>query len=278
MGLKTVKLDEIDPPLARREIEEFLVRKVLDAGATGGVVGLSGGVDSSAVAFLAASAFSAHNARSTDASQHLRLIGLSLPSGVNSTEDDDCAREVGEMLDIDFREFRIQPLVDCFAEKLPEVLNDTRHTGNLASEVRAVILSRHAAAHNCLILGTGNRDEDYCLGYFTKRGDGAVDVSPIGALSKRHVRTLAMELGVPPRIVTRVSTAGLWAGQTDEGELGFSYEIAEIVLAGHAQGLDAAALADEAGCDASLVERVLSMHRANRHKMSMPEVAPITYM
>ena len=89
MGLRTVKLDEIDPPLARREIEEFLVRKVLDAGATGGVVGLSGGVDSSTVAFLAASAFSAHNARSTDASQHLRLIGLSLPSGVNSTEDAD---------------------------------------------------------------------------------------------------------------------------------------------------------------------------------------------
>ena len=220
MSRKSIILSEIDPPLARREIEEFLVSRISAAGAVGGVVGLSGGIDSSTVAFLAASAFRAHNEGVDDTRRHLHVIGLSLPAGANSREDDECAREVAGILNIDLLVHNIQPLIDCFVEKMPGVLGDRRHIGNLSSEIRAVILSRHAAARNCLVLGTGNRDEDYCLGYFTKRGDGAVDLSPIGALSKRNVRRLARHLGVPERIVARVPTAGLWEGQTDEGELG----------------------------------------------------------
>jgi NAD+ synthase len=102
--------------------------------------------------------------------------------------------------------------------------------GNLYSEIRATVLSRFGAAKNLRIMGTGNRDEDYILGYFTKRGDGAVDNNILGNVPKRLVRQLAAYLGAPEDLVNRVPTAGLWPGQTDEGEMGISYAELDDIL------------------------------------------------
>ncbi|MEI6971540.1 MAG: NAD(+) synthase [bacterium] len=277
MAASGIKLREIEPAVARWQIEDFIVRKVVDAGMTGGVVGLSGGIDSSTVAFLAASAFKRHAAEKPAAGR-LELLGLILPSATNSPQDEADARDVAGRLGIECITVGIQPLIDTFARVIPAALGNRYHVGNLSSELRAVVLSRHAAARRRLILGTGNRDEDYCLGYFTKRGDGAVDISPIGSLSKRNVRILAAHMGVPERIITKAPAAGLWHGQTDEGELGFTYEFAERVIAGHDSGLTRDAIASELGCSSEAVGKVMARYNANKHKMEMPEIAPVTFV
>jgi NAD+ synthase len=277
MATKRIVLHEIDPATAQREIENFVVRKILEAGARGGVVGLSGGIDSSSVAFLAASAFRRH-AQEKPAAPKLELTGLTLTATSNSPAELEDAAEVARRLGIRHIVFSIQPLIDEFVEQIPDALPTPYHRGNLASEIRAVVLSRHAAALNALVLGTGNRDEDYCLGYFTKRGDGAVDISPIGALSKRNVRIIAAHLGVPQRIIDKPPTAGLWAGQTDEGELGFSYDFAESVIAGIDQGLTAAETAKQLKRSVADVKKVLDMNARNGHKLRMPDIAPVTFL
>ena len=277
MTTKHIILPQIDPVTVRKEIEDFLVQKIADAGASGCVVGLSGGIDSSTVASLASSAFDRHALANRDAPA-LAVLGLILPSVTNQAEDERDARDVAQRLGIEIELVEIQPLIDAFRKRVPRVLTDRTQLGNLASEVRAVVLSRFAAAHNYLVAGTGNRDEDYCLGYFTKRGDGAVDISPIGGLSKRHVRILAKHLGIPENICTKTPTAGLWHGQTDEAELGFTYEFAELVLAGYDQGLDGDEIAAVLECDILQVKKVRRIHGTNRHKMTMPEVAQISYL
>lgn len=272
-----IRLCEIDPAVVRREIEDFIVRKVVAAGMSGGVVGLSGGIDSSSVAYLAASAFKRY-ADGNAAGGKLDLLGLILPSATNNPQDEADAREVADRLEIECLTIGIQPLIDRFKEVIPQALGSRYHVGNLSSEIRAVVLSRHAAARKRLILGTGNRDEDYSLGYFTKRGDGAVDISPIGSLSKRHVRILATHMGVPERIVSKAPAAGLWHGQTDEGELGFTYEFAEQVIAGHDAGLKPAEIVQALKCSHDDVDKVMARYTANKHKMDMPEIAPVTFL
>ncbi len=277
MPAKRIVLREIDPAVVQREIEDFIVRKVLEAGASGGVVGLSGGIDSSIVAFLAAGAFRRRR-REKPREPVLKLTGLTLTAKSNSPAELSDARTVARQLRIRHIVFSIQPIIDRFVRSMPGVLSRPYHRGNLASETRAVALSRHAAALNALVLGTGNRDEDYCLGYFTKRGDGAVDISPIGELSKRHVRIMAAHLGVPQGIIDKPPTAGLWAGQTDEGELGFSYAFAEQVIAGADLGLSATEIAGQLHCRASEVRKVLDRQARNRHKLCMPEIAHVSFV
>lgn len=277
MTTREIVLAQIDPAIVQKEIEDFLVEKIADAGASGCVVGLSGGIDSSTVACLASSAFKRHSIESPDAAD-LAVLGLIMPAVTNQADDERDARDVAEQLGIEVELVEIQPLIDAFKQRVPQVLTERTQLGNLASEIRAIVLSRYAAARNHLIAGTGNRDEDYCLGYFTKRGDGAVDISPIGALSKRHVRILAKHLGVPDNICTKTPTAGLWRGQTDEAELGFTYEFAELVLTGQDQGLSVNETAAALECDIADVEKVRRVHGTNRHKMSMPEVAQVSYL
>ena len=274
-ALKRIVLPEIDPEVVQREIEDFLIDRIVGAGLRGGVLGLSGGIDSATVAFVAALAFKRYNSENPAAPQ-LKLIGLALPSDTNHPEHTSDAEEIGRILEIEVDVVPIQEHVDLLINRLGKIVEERHHRGNLASEMRAIVISRYAAANHCMVLGTGNRDEDYCLGYFTKRGDGAVDISPIGSLSKRLVRKLASHMGVPEHIVHRVPTAGLWHGQTDEGELGFTYELAEIVIAGYDLGMDHDEIAAEAECSCEMVDRILSMHKRHEHKMSMPEIAPVT--
>jgi len=120
------------------------------------------------------------------------------------------------------------------------------------------------------VLGTGNRSEAL-TGYYTKYGDQAVDCNPIGNLYKTQVRQLARELGVPEDIVTKPPTAGLWAGQTDEGELGIDYPTLDSVLALHVDGpLSAAATVRELDVDREAVAHVRGLYERSAHKRAMP--------
>jgi NAD+ synthase len=235
-----IKLASMNPKQVADEIGEFILRKVLEQNKTGGVVGLSGGVDSTCVAALAKKAFDRHNAKFPQ--QPLEAVGYILPSRTNDPKDAEDGLKVATRLGIRHEVQSIEAIVEAFRSTNPEVLDHKYHRGNLTSEIRAVILHTKAATENKAVIGTGNKDEDYGVAYYTLFGDGAVHMSPIGNLPKRLVREMAAYLGFDD-LAGRVSTAGLEPGQTSFKDLGCDYEFAELVLNGLDQGMKAEELA-----------------------------------
>jgi NAD+ synthase len=214
--------------MVRKDAETLIVKFINDrveaAGAKGAVLGLSGGLDSATVAFLAARALGPD-----------RVLALILPEyGVTPKEDREDAREVASILEIKTREIDISKILGCYSEVLPTAGAPSVVNGNLKARVRMTILYWHANLLGRLVLGTGNKTE-IMLGYSTKFGDAAADVLPIAGLYKDEVREVAKSLGVPDRIVEKAPTAGLWPGQTDEKELGISYDDANAILRGSRQ-------------------------------------------
>jgi NAD+ synthase len=180
------------------------------------------------------------------------------------------AELVATDLGISFDVVEIEPLVGAFLDAYPGAEGDREAVGNLRARSRAVLNYLVANAEDRLVLGTGNRSEAL-VGYFTKYGDGAVDCHPIGNLYKQQVRQLAREVGVPDAIVAKPPTAGLWAGQTDEGELGMGYDTLDSILALHVDGpLSAAATARELDVEHDLVDDVRAMHERSVHKRTTP--------
>ena len=235
-----IKLAKMDPKQVADEIGDFIVRKVLALNKTGGVVGLSGGVDSTCVAALAKRAFERHNAHHP--TRPLEVVGYILPSSTNHPKDAEDGLKVATRLGIRYEVQGIEAIVEAFKSTNAEALAHKYHRGNLTSEIRAVVLHTKAAIQNKAVIGTGNRDEDYGVAYYTLFGDGAVHMSPIGNLPKRLVREMAVFLGFED-LSGRVSTAGLEPGQTSFKDLGCDYEFAELVLNGLDQGLKAQELA-----------------------------------
>ena len=200
----------IDTERVRKKIVEFIRAQVKEAGFSKVVFGLSGGLDSSTVAYLAKEALGAEN-----------VYGIILPSKTIGKEDVEDAQEIIKTLGINLIEIDITLMVDSLLASLKDT-NKIRE-GNVMARARMIALYDQAAKYKALVLGTSNKTE-LLLGYFTKYGDGGVDLEPLGDLYKTQVRQLAKDLGVPDRIIKKIPTAGLWPGQTDEGELGFTYE------------------------------------------------------
>jgi NAD+ synthase len=169
---------------------------------------------------------------------------------------------VVEKFGLTHREVDLGPAFSAFAGTLGEDLSATRDLplNNIKPRLRMAALYFHAARHRYLVVGTGNRTE-LTLGYFTKYGDGGVDLLPLGHLVKHEVREVATHLGVPSSIIEKPPTAGMWEGQTDEAELGFSYDELDRYLVG-GQGSE------------ELAERVESLRHANAHKLRIPKLPP----
>jgi len=262
------------PAKAAEELADQVLEWTAGTGADGAVVGLSGGIDSTTTAYLTKYAFDSYN-RANPGKKKLKLVGLVMPSDANNPKDAEDGLRVAESLGIEAKVVAIQPMADAFVEQMSDVLQKDFDIGNLYSELRATVLSRYAGALNCRIMGTGNRDEDYVLGYFTKRGDGAVDNNILGNLPKRLVRELAAFLGAPADLVNRVPTAGLWAGQTDEKELGYTYDQAEIIQNGFDEGKTPEEIARITGYDLKIVKDVDYRHKTTEHKRRVPPVGEI---
>ncbi len=234
--MKRIKLARMDAEKVSDEIGTFVIRQVAAAAMSGCVVGLSGGVDSSTTAGLIKQAFDRH------AAKRYELVGYILPSNLNRTDDVRDAQAVAAFLGIRCGTHSIETPVEAMRTTNPEAFESAFHKGNMISRVRANVLSTKAATERKLVAGTGNKDEDFGIGYFTLFGDGAVHLSPIGGLSKRLVRQMAAFLGIDSRIVHRFPTAGLEPGQSDFKDLGYDYDVVELVTEGFNQGLSAADL------------------------------------
>lgn len=253
---------------AAEELGKKIIDLTIGTGANGSVIGLSGGIDSSTVAYLC-------NYARKNFDNSLEVYGVVMPSSANNPKDKEDGLRIANNLGIEAIVVPIEPIAKKFVEGIPGI-NDEFNRGNLYSETRAVVLSRVAAAKNCRVMGTGNWDEDYVLGYFTKRGDGAVDNNILGNLPKRLVRELATYLGIPKDIVNRVPTAGLWSGQTDESELGYSYEQAEIIQRGYDLGLDEKEITGVTGYSLESVRNVAFRHSSTEHKRQSPPVGRVS--
>jgi NAD+ synthase len=234
--MKKIKLAKMNCKQVCEEIGDFVVETVLETGSAGCVIGLSGGVDSSTAAALIKSGFDRYNTKAANGDQKLELVGYILPSGINKTDDVADAESVAGYLGIRYETHSIENLVEAYRLTNPEAFESNFHKGNMISRIRANVLSTKAATENKILAGTGNRDEDFGIGYYTLFGDGAVHLSPIGGLPKRLVREMAAYLGLDKQIIHREPTAGLEPGQSDFKDLGYDYDVVEIVAEGFNQG------------------------------------------
>ena len=207
---------ELNAPLAEAVLTSFIRDAVETSGTQGVVVGLSGGVDSSLSAALAARALGPE-----------RVHGFLLPYRTSSPESERDARAVAGHLGIPHRAIDVSPMVDAYFEMEPDAPADRR--GNKMARERMTILFDQAKKLDALVLGTSNKTE-ILLGYSTVFGDNASSLNPLGDLYKHQVWQLSRHLGLPAAVIDKAPSADLWPGQTDEGELGFSYETADEVL------------------------------------------------
>lgn len=243
-------------------IAGWLQEQAASAGARGFVFGLSGGVDSAVVARLC------HMA----APQH--ALGVLLPC-YSHPDDEAHARLVAETFGFPLVRVDLDNTFDALSAALVDATKGLQRQpgaidikqqlpdANIKPRLRMTALYFIANTLNYLVAGTGNRSE-ITLGYYTKYGDGGVDLLPIGGLLKSEVRALAAELGVPTEIIERPPTAGLWMGQTDEAEMGFTYDELERYLT---EGSSAV--------DAGTATRIDQLRRASDHKRVMPPVGPV---
>lgn len=220
------------------------------ARAAGYVVGLSGGVDSAVTAALAVRAVGA-----------ARVLAVWLPCH-SLPEDEAYSRMTAQALGLDLITVDLCDVYDTFLASIPEGTDMAR--ANIKPRLRMIAWYYLAQSNGYLVAGTGNRPE-MMVGYFTKYGDGGVDIEPLGELYKHEVRALARVLGVPEPVIARAPTAGLWPGQTDEGELGITYTELDAILAALAEGRVPDA-------PEATVARVRRMVAASAHKRALPPI------
>ncbi|MEW6621756.1 MAG: NAD(+) synthase [Bacillota bacterium] len=192
-------------------LENWIKTKVADAGAKGGVIGISGGMDSAVVAALVKRAYPDNT------------LGVIMPCHSNP-KDAEYARLVTDILNIDFVEVDLTPVFDTLINSLNlrENQMSSMAVANIKPRLRMTTLYYYAGLKNYLVVGTGNKSE-LLTGYFTKYGDGGVDIEPLGNMLKCQVYQLAKHLNIPEAIIQRAPTAGLWTDQTDEEEMGITY-------------------------------------------------------
>jgi NAD+ synthase len=232
-------------------IANWLQEHLATAGAEGFVFGLSGGVDSATAAALAVRAVGAEN-----------TLGVLMPCH-SQPEDATLGQQVADAFSIPTVTVNLTQTHDTLIAALPQT-DHRLAAANLRPRLRMVALYYLAQSRNYLVLGSGNKTE-LVVGYFTKWGDGGVDLLPLGDLNKTQVWELARELDVPREVVERPPTAGLWPGQTDEGEMGITYRELDRVLA-------AIEAEDTAEIEPATLEKVQGMVARSAHKRAMPPI------
>jgi len=252
----------INTDLARTILTKFIRSEITRAGFSKAVVGLSGGIDSALSCALTAEALGPQN-----------VLAVRMPYQASSPGSLAHAQMLIEQLGVQSLTFEITDMVNPLLEKMPADARVRR--GNAMARTRMIVLYDQSEAFGGLVVGTGNKTE-LLLGYTTLWGDSASALNPIGDLYKTQVRQLSRAMGIPAEIVDKAPSADLWAGQTDEGELGFTYaEVDKLLflLVDHRYSPEECV---EAGFDEAFVRKVVERVRRNQFKRMLPPVAKLT--
>jgi NAD+ synthase len=252
----------INTELARAILTGFIRSEITRVGYQRAIIGLSGGVDSALSCFLAVEALGADN-----------VLAVCMPYKDSSPQSLDHARLVIEKLGIEALTISISAMVEPLFERYPD-MNQVRR-GNVMARQRMIILYDQSEQTKALVIGTGNKTE-ILLGYTTLFGDSACALNPLGDLYKTQVRQLAQYVGVPEVIIAKPPSADLWMGQTDEGELGFTYaEVDELLYL----LVDQRYSPEEcvaAGFNGDFVKAVVERIKRYHYKRVMPPIAKLS--
>lgn len=263
---ETAPLPQLEAPQVVSVIIGFIQRQLEQAGFQRLVVGVSGGVDSATVAYLAARAVGADN-----------VLGVLMPFRTSAPQAETDARRVIEALGCDSQRVDITPM----AEPMLALVGDGEETdvqirrGNVLARLRMIVLYDRSAAFDALVCGTSNKTEAL-LGYGTLHGDMAAAIQPIGDLYKSQLRAVATELGVPQDIVAKPPSADLWPGQTDEGELGATYDDLDRILYALVDRRWTAERCVRVGLDEALVRWTAERVARYEFKRQTPPVAKVS--
>jgi len=252
----------INTDVARQILTGFIKSEVTRVGFTHAIVNLSGGLDSALSCALAAEALGPEN-----------VLALRLPYRTSSTDSLEHAQLVIDKFKVRDETIDITKMVDPLIEHDPEMSNTRK--GNIMARSRMIVLYDQSEAFKALPIGTSNKTE-ILLGYSTMWGDMASAINPIGDLYKTQVRQLSRALGIPPVIVDKPPSADLWVGQTDEGELGFTYEQVDKLLFLIVDQRYSAQDCIEEGFDEKFVHAVIARVRRNQFKRMMPPIAKLS--
>jgi NAD+ synthase len=252
----------INPELVRGILVGFIQNEVRKVGFERVVLGLSGGVDSSLVATLAAQALGAKN-----------VLGVIMPYRTSEPKSRSDALEVAQQLGIEHLEVDISPQIDAYFERFPDA--DQRRRGNKMARERKSIEYDQSSAWRALVIGTSNKTE-LLLGYGTIYGDMASAINPIGDLYKTQVWQLADAVGVPTAIVQKAPSADLWAGQSDETELGFQYRMIDQLLYYFVDRRYSIDELKRQGFDQAFITDIIRRIRENQYKRRLPVIAKLS--
>jgi len=244
-------------------LEEYLVKflqnEVLKTGLKGAVVGLSGGIDSAVVAVLAKKAFDNN------------LLCIMMPSQFSSKESVNDAKELADKFDIRYEIISIEPMLKAYIDDDMSALR----IGNLSARLRMCVLYDISARENSLVIGTSNKSE-LLLGYGTLFGDLASAVNPIGDIYKSEIFEFAKHLGVTKNIIQKPPSADLWEGQSDEADLGFSYDKIDRVLRDYVDNRYSKDELLDKGYEEKLCDLVIKKINQNHFKRKLPIIAKVS--
>lgn len=252
----------INTAIARRMLTGFIRDQIEKAGLKRAVIGLSGGIDSALSAYLSAEALGAEN-----------VLAVRMPYRTSSPSSLDDAMLVIESLGLPYLDVPITEMADPLINRFPDM--SAIRKGNIMARLRMVVLYDQSASWGGLVMGTSNKTE-FLLGYSTIYGDSGVALQPIADLYKAQVRQLAVALDIPKSILEKAPSADLWEGQTDEGELGFTYnDVDQVLYLLVDERYTVEEVIDE-GFARSFVEAVWRRVKANHYKRTMPNIAKLS--
>lgn len=252
----------INSELARKILTSFISAEIRRTGIKHAVVALSGGLDSALSCYLAAEALGPEN-----------VLAVVMPYRSSSPDSIKDAQKVIDATGIQSLTFEITPMVEPLFDRFPD-MNRVRK-GNVMARARMIVLFDQSASFNGLVVGTSNKTE-ILLGYTTLYGDSACALNPLGDLYKTQLRQFACDLGLPESIITKAPSADLWQGQTDEGELGFTYAEVDKLLYLLVDERYKPEECVQAGFDESFVRKVVERVRRNQFKRVLPPIAKLS--
>ena len=238
-------------------IKTFIRNTIKKAGADGIVIGLSGGLDSAVVTKLAADSIGSEN-----------VLNVFMPTTVTPHSDYKLTSDLSNGWGTEYKIIDIQPALDELSDVLQSE-DDMMERGNISARCRMTVLYNIAKKRNYLVAGTSNQSE-LMTGYFTKFGDGACDLMPLANMYKTSVKGMAKIIGIPEKIIKRPPTAGFWEDQTDEEEMGITYDVLDLILYNLESDATDREIAQTLGIQCETVKSIRGQVRNTEHKRLLP--------